>query len=192
VIDDEDKEITKLEQPSGRIQVNLRIGTPTEGNDRVPSGIYGGRCFRMDGKDVGEDYLCFDIYLPEKQLNDLMEYLGRDPSLRIEVGVYLLSFSYEVDAALSHWSQPQYLFIDDISVNAVVLVSASSLIGRRADENRNEAHPQNAIIDLLSVTKALGRLTLAIWVLVAIIGYFSTQVDPLFPQPTEAVPLCST
>jgi hypothetical protein len=175
VIDHEDKEITRLEQPSGTIQVNLRIGTPTEGNDQVPSGIYVGRCFRMN-YEAGEDYLSFEIYLPEKQLNDLMEYLGSDPSLRVEVGVYLLSFDYEVDAALRDWRHPKYLFIDEYQANApVMLVSTSSLVGARpdsVDENLDdEVHPQSALLDLSSVTKALGRLTLAIWVLVAIIGY---------------------
>ncbi len=174
VNDDNDKEITRLAKPSGEMEVALRAGTPFEGNEQVPSGIYGGNCFRVNDKEVGEDYLGFEISLPKEHLNDLIEYLIQDTSPRIQVGVHLLSFSYEVDDFLGHWSQPRYLFIEDPAVALVLTVNTSSLVGAKLgtdDENRPESYPPQPPVDLSSVTTALGRLTVAMWVLVAIIGY---------------------
>jgi hypothetical protein len=110
VIDDKDKGITRLQKPSGEMRLSLRTGEPAEGSGKFPAGVYYGTCFRMNF-DSGEDYLCFELYLPESHMNDILERLNSDPDVQLQVGVNLLSFSYEVDAALSHWSHPQYLFI---------------------------------------------------------------------------------
>jgi len=176
VTDDDDKEITRLAKPSGEIQVTLRTGTPFEGNDQVPSGIYGGECFRISDKEIGEDYLSFELYLPESHMNDILERLSGDHKVQIQVGVHLLSFSYEVDDTLGHWSQPRYLFIEKPAVALVITVNTSSLIdaklSRDDDENGAEVSLPQSPVDLSPVIKALGRLTVAMWVLVAIIGYF--------------------
>ncbi len=152
----------------------------------MPGGIYAGSCFCMNFKP-GEDYLCFDMSLPENQMNDILECLSRDPNVQIEVNVNLLSFSFEVDDALREWYHPRDLFIGDNAPVPVRSVSTSSLVGTGLDmsgkksvEGENpytdEVHIQNAPItqtqiDLSAVTKALGRLTVAIWVLIAIIVY---------------------
>jgi hypothetical protein len=120
------------------------------------------------------DHLCFEIYLPDSHLNEMLELLIRDPNTQIEVGFYLLSFSYEVDAAMRDLNHPQYLFIEDQAPAPVSFVNTSSLVGAKlitADENLNDTNPQPSPLDLSSVTRALGRLTFAMWVLVAIIGF---------------------
>src|SRR5215472_6258428 len=81
VEDAENNGITRLERPSNDTQVNLRAGKPTEGNDVFPSGLYGGRCFRSPP----EDRLWFEVEVPESQLNEILESLGRDSKLQIEV-----------------------------------------------------------------------------------------------------------
>jgi hypothetical protein len=186
VVDEKEKGIIRLERPQGSTKVILRTGKPTEGSEKFPGGIYPGSCFRMNF-EPGEDYLFFEMSLPENQMNDIMECLSRDPNVQIEVDVNFLSFSFEVDDALREWYHPRDLFIEDKAPAPVRSVSTSSSIGARLDtsDKRSEegenactdgVHVQNAPmnqvpIDLSSVTKALTRLTVAIWVLIAIIAY---------------------
>ncbi|MGH7824334.1 MAG: hypothetical protein ACREQ7_04055 [Candidatus Binatia bacterium] len=137
--------------------------------------------------EPGEDYLCFDMCLPENQMNDILECLSRDPNAQIEVGVNLLSFSYEVDDALREWYHPRDLFIEEGPAAPVGWVNVSSLVGARLDtsdkkseetENTDADEVQirsaaitQAPVDLSAVTKALGSLTVALWILIAIVAY---------------------
>jgi hypothetical protein len=178
---------TRLERSSDHMNVTLIAGQPTpEGNPHFPSGIYGGTCFRSNVR-AGEDYLCFEMYLPENQLNDIIECLNQDPNAKLVVGVNLLSFSSEVDDALREWHHPRDLFIEDSSAAPLKWVNTSSIVGARLDSSdeqskehdssdRDDAPVRNASttqapIDLSPVTKALGRLTVAFWVLIAVVLY---------------------
>ena len=132
VVDEKEKGIIRLERPQGSTKVILRTGKPTEGSEKFPGGIYPGSCFRMNF-EPGEDYLFFEMSLPENQMNDIMECLSRDPNVQIEVDVNLLSFSFEVDDALREWYHPRDLFIEDKAPAPVRSVSTSSSIGARLD-----------------------------------------------------------
>jgi len=125
LVDGDNKEISKLEKPSGNTKVVLKTGKPIEGNESFPNGIYHGICFRADF-EPGEDYLCFELQLPEKQIEDILKHLAQNPNTQIEVGVNLLSFSYEVDDFLSEWYHPRDLFIEKGAAAPVAWVNIST------------------------------------------------------------------
>jgi hypothetical protein len=155
-----------------KIQLYLKPGFPTKGDDEFPSGLYGGSCFRMK-YSPGDDYLCFEVYLPAEQMNNVLDSLDKNPTMQIEVGLYLLSFSYEVDS-LREWDDPQRLFIEDHAATAAMMVKTSSTVAATSDmlnEQLEGTHLQGAKIDFSPIARQLGRLTVAMWVLVAVIDY---------------------
>ena len=162
VEDAENNGITRLERPSNDTKVYLRAGKPTEGDDVFPSGLYGGSCYHFPQ----ENRLCFQIYVPESQLNEILESLGRDSKLQIEVGVEFLSFSYEVDDLLNDPFDEQYLFIEepDSAEALVSFVKISSHVGTLPDS-------PNRPIELSGIISAFRTLTIAIWVLIAVVAY---------------------
>ena len=166
VEDAENNGITRLERPSNDTQVNLRAGKPTEGNDVFPSGLYGGSCYHFPQ----ENRLCFQIYVPESQLNEILESLGRDSKLQIEIGVEFLSFSYEVDDALRDPFDEQYLFIEepDSAEALVSFVKISSHAGTLPDSLPGSP---NRPIELSGIIRALRTLTIAVWVLIGVAAY---------------------
>ena len=119
-----DEPLTKLQRAPGKTEVILRAGKPTEATDRWPSGLYYGACTLVDGTQKPA-YWCFEVELPSEQFSDILESIRRDPTVQITVDVHLLSFVYEVDAALRDVDDPQDLFVDT-GTTAAATISVST------------------------------------------------------------------
>lgn len=108
----EEEGIYSIERAQGEIKITLRSGEPTEEGENTPAGLYWGNAFRMNF-DPGEDDLCFDLSIPEKQLGSLVASLRADENSAVEIGAFLLSFTYEVDDALREHYHPQDIVINE-------------------------------------------------------------------------------
>lgn len=96
---EQQKDVFLAERPRGDIEVTLKSGVARDKSDLFPSGVYPGSCFRMN-YEPGEDYIGFDMTIPEEQMKTLVDSLRADSRASLCVNVELLSFSFEVDDAL--------------------------------------------------------------------------------------------
>jgi len=63
--------------------------------------------------DPGEDYLYFELPVPKEQLLSLITALRADPDSVVEVGTYLLSFTYEVDDVFREYYYPRGIILNE-------------------------------------------------------------------------------
>lgn len=177
----------KIERHRGETKITLRSGEPTEASKNTPAGLYRGNAFRLNF-DPGEDDLCFELSMPEKQINALIASLRADENSAVEVGAHLLSFTYEVDDALREHYHPRDIVINDSSLCFVSWATVTSKVGQHVlkhdpdfeEEESNDEHNEEPALEqhphkelLQSVkfySKPLSSLVTAIWVLIIIVA----------------------
>lgn len=125
----EDKDIFSVERASGNTNVSIKVGMPSEENERIPSGLYRGTAFRMNF-DPGEDDIYFELTAPKEQLLPLISALRADPNSTVEIGAHLLSFTYEVDDALREHYHPRDIILSESTPCFLSWAGVTSKIGQ--------------------------------------------------------------
>lgn len=184
----EEKDIFSVERPSGNTNVSIKVGAPSEENERTPAGLYRGTAFRMN-YDPGEDDIYFELTAPKEQLLSLISALRADPNSTVELGAHLLSFTYEVDDALREHYYPQDIILNASTPCFLSWAGVTSKIGQHYLASESEHDDEDEIEDsyqeeltpeqrahqellqvLLSYLKPLNGLVAAIWVLIIVIA----------------------
>lgn len=186
----QDGDTYSIERHRGETKITLKSGEPTEAGKNTPAGLYWGNAFRMNF-DPSEDDLCFELSMPEKQINSLVAYLRADENAVIEVGARLLSFTFEVDDALREPYHPKDIVINDSTLCFASWAEVTSRIGQHnlqhdselEEEETNDEHheeptlAQRAHQELLqaitSYSKPLSSLVTAIWALIIVIALYA-------------------
>ena len=182
-----DGDIYGIGSHKGKTTITIKSGEPTEEGKNTPVGLYWGNAFRMNF-DPGEDDLCFELSMPEKQINTLVSSLRADQSSTFEVWAYLLSYTFEVDDALREHYHPRDIVINDSTLCFASWVGVTSKIGAQEllsdlehdkEEDDAEYHEeqtteqrshQELLQAITSYTKPLSSLVTAIWVLIVVIA----------------------
>lgn len=180
------KDVFLVERPHGDIEVRLKSGVARDKSELFPSGVYSGSCFRMN-YEPGEDYIGFDMTIPEEQMKILVDSLRADTKASLYVNVELLSFSYEVDDALRepHFRRDliihksPYAFVSNIwTVSEIGDHSLNDSAERDDDLDSGETieehqEPSNEEVLLGKQLKALvmlqeplGKIIFVLWILV--------------------------
>jgi hypothetical protein len=177
--------IYSIERARGETKVTIKSGEPTESTENTPAGLYRGNAFRLNF-DPGKDDLCFELRIPEKQINSLIESLREDENGSVEIGVYLLSFTFEVDDFLREHYHHRDIVINEVTHCFVYRAGISSKIGQH-DKSGDAEHEEEAgaqykeeqtpelpsnqelIQVLLSYSKPIYSLVIAVWVLIFVI-----------------------
>jgi hypothetical protein len=174
-----------VERSMGTSRITLRAGSPSEGNEKMPAGLYSGSAFRSNFHP-SEDDLCFDLYLPKPQVLSLIAAIRADENATTEVGAYLLSFTYEVDDFFREHYHSRDLIINDSALCFVSWVEVRSKIGSHYIPSESDASESNEadsyneeqvtleqrshrelLAVLLSYSKPLNKLVTALWTLIA-------------------------
>ncbi len=125
----------------GKTIITLKSGEPTEENKKFPVGLYWGNAFRMNFEPDRDDF-CFELSMPEEQINTLIASLRLDQSSIFEVGVYLLSYTFEVDDAFSEpWDRRDIIINETSSMCFASGARVTSMIGTQelsGDEGHNK------------------------------------------------------
>lgn len=188
-VENEDEEgIYSIERGGGETKITLKSGEPIETEEKdTPSGLYWGLAFRMNDTP-GEDGLDFDLSIPQDQMNFLISALRADENSAVEIGAYLLSFTFEVeDFFREHYHRRDFV-INEMTDCFVSRVQITSNVGQQyikpnveTEEERDtdlyqevltpeqQSH-QELLKTLLSYSKPLNRLVTAVWVLIIIIA----------------------
>lgn len=187
----EKKDLFSVERALGKTNVSIKVGAPSEENERTPIGLYYGTAFRMNF-EPGEDGIYFELTAPKEQLLSLISALKGDPNSTVEVGAHLLSFTYEVDDALREHYHPRDIILNDSTAWSWCFLSragVTSKIGEHHLESESEYDEEDEIEDthqdeltpeqrahqellqvLLSYLKPVNGLVAAIWVLIVVIA----------------------
>jgi hypothetical protein len=184
----EEKGIFSVERASGNTNVSIKLGKPSEENERTAGGLYRGTTFRMNF-DLGEDDLYFELTAPKEQLLSLISALRTDPDSTVEVGARLLSFTFEVDDALREHYHPREIILNESAPSFLSWAGVTSKIGKHYLGSEPEYDDEDEIEDsygeeltsgqmahqellqvLLSYLKPLNGLVAAIWVLIVVIA----------------------
>lgn len=177
---DQDKPggLYSVEMPQGKKKVLLTPGMPSESGKSFPPGLYPGTAFRMNFPP-GDDDLYFQLSLPEKQIHSIVASLRADENAAVEVGAYLLSFTFEVDDALREPYYPQDFVIEESALCFASSVGVKSLIGHHEVERALEQAEEPAAGQSLmheseqrpeSYAKQLNALVTAVWVLILVMA----------------------
>jgi hypothetical protein len=176
-----------IERHRGETKITLKSGEPTETGKNAPAGLYWGNAFRMNF-DPGEDDLCFELSMPEKQINTLVASLRADQSSIFEVEAHLLSYTFEVDDALREPYHPRDIVINDSTLCFASWAGVTSKMGQhelQADsehekEEVNDEYYEEPTLEkrshqevlqaITSYSKPLSSLVTAIWVLIIVIA----------------------
>jgi hypothetical protein len=179
-------DIYGIERHRGKTKITLRSGEPTEAGGDRPAGLYWGNAFRMNF-DPGEDDLCFELCMSERQISSLVASLRANENSLVEVSVHLLSFTFEVDDALREPYHPMDIVMNDSALCFLSWARVASKVGwheleRSADdpdeEVENEEHTEptaeersrhGLIQAVTSYSKPLSSLVTAVWVLIIVI-----------------------
>lgn len=183
----DEKGIFTTAQPKGETRITLKSGTPTKESEErgIPEGLYWGNAFWMH-YDPGEDNVCFELSIPLDQMNNLVAALRADENSKINIGVQLLSFTYEVDDFLREHYHPRNIIINDITRCYVSWVELLSSVGQqyiKSDGKIDEDIVKDVDLELtpeqqshkeflnvfLSYVKPLNSLKTAAWFLVVVI-----------------------
>lgn len=184
--ENKDGDIYGIERHKGKTTITIKSGEPTEEGKNAPAGLYWGNAFRMNF-DPGEDDLCFELSMPEEQINTLVASLRADQKSITEVGVYLLSYTFEVDDALREHYHPRDIVINDSTLCFASWSGVTSKIGaqelqgdlEQVEEDDTEYHEEQTVEQrsrqellqaITSYSKPLTSLVTAIWVLIVVIA----------------------
>lgn len=191
-VEGDEEGLYSVEGVKGQTKITLRSGPPTNESKDVPAGLFWGMAFRLN-YEPGQDELCFDLTVPKEQIQSLTSILKEQSNALVEVGAYLLSFTYEVDDALREPYHPQDFIINDSTkcfVSWVNVTSGAGINDRSPDVEEVESDESSQYVDqdskeseiekeqqthhellsvLLSYLKPLNSLVLAVWVLIAVI-----------------------
>ncbi len=152
-----------IERASGNTNVSIKVGAPSEENERTPAGLYHGIAIRMN--DPGEDDISFALTAPKEQFLSLISALRADPNSTVEVMAHLLSFTN--DALRGH----RDIILNEFTPCFLSWARVISKIGPHylAPTPEQRAH-QELLQVLLSYLKPLNGLVAAIWVLIIVIA----------------------
>lgn len=180
----------KIVRPKGYTKVNLKVGKSTEDPDSnehqaFNEGVYISHCFQLNF-EPDEDNLIFELYLPEVQIQTIINRLKVDQNAKLTVYLELESCTNEVDDSLREPWHRRELVIEEHSNAFVVGVGVTSNIGNHtvvdlnseneADDSYTDeaelspeqlAHAQ-LIHTLKNLQQPLKNITAAIWVLTVI------------------------
>ena len=184
----DENDLFSIERASGNINVSIKVGTPSEENERTNSGIYRGTAFRMNF-DPGEDDIYFELTAPKEHLLSLISALRADPNSIVEVGAHLLSFTFEVDDALREHYHSRDIILKDSNPCFLSWAGVTTKIGQHTQTSESEYDDEDEIDDLyeaeqtpeqkahqellqvlLTYLKPLNGLVTAIWVLIIVIA----------------------
>ena len=188
VEDKDEEDLFSIDRASGVTNVSIKVGTPSEENERTNAGIYHGSAFRMNF-DPGEDDIYFELTALKEQLLSLVSALRADPDSNVEVGAHLLSFTYEVDDALSDHYHPRNIILKKSNPCFLSWAGVTTKIGQHYQASESEYDEEDEIEDsyqeeqspeqrahqellqvLLTYLKPLNGLVAAIWVLIIVIA----------------------
>lgn len=190
VEDKEEEGIYYFERAKRETEITLLSGQPTEGAENIPAGLYWGNAFRLDF-EPGQDQLCFELAIPEEQMNSIIKSLREDEKSTVEIGARLLSFTFEVDDALREPYHPRDIVIEESTLCFVSSAGVTSKVGthykkpdleQEADEKASQykeelTQEQRSLQDLkqapLSYSKPLNSLVRAVWALIIIIALYA-------------------
>lgn len=184
--ENKDGDIYGIGRHKGKTTITIKSGEPTEEGKNAPAGLYWGNAFRMNF-DPGEDDLCFELSMPEEQINTLVASLRADQNSITEVGAYLLSYTFEVDDALREHYHPRDIVINDSTLCFASWSGVTSKIGaqelqgdlEQVEEDDAEYHEEQTVEQrshqellqaITSYSKPLTSLVTAIWVLIVVIA----------------------
>lgn len=191
VEDEEEENIYSVERVAGQTNVSIEAGAPSEETEQIPAGLYRGSAFLMNS-EPGENGIYFELTIPKEQLLSLISALRADSNSTVEVRAYLLSFTYEVDDALSEPYHPQDIIIINKSPCFVFWASVTSKIGQHYVSSDSEYEDQDEVTDiyqeeltpeqrshqellqaLQSYSRPLNSLVTAVWVLIIVIALYA-------------------
>lgn len=190
VENEEEKGIYSIERAKGETEITLISGQPTEGVENIPAGLYWGNAFRLDF-EPGQDQLCFELAIPEEQMNSIIKSLREDEKSTVEIGAHLLSFTFEVDDALREPYHPRDIVINEPTLCFLSWAGVTSKVGthykkpdlvqeedEKASQYKEElTQEQRSLQDLkqalLSYSKPLNSLVRAAWALIIIIALYA-------------------
>jgi len=184
--ENKDGDIYGIGRHKGKTTITIKSGEPTEEQKNAPAGLYWGNAFRMNF-DPGEDDLCFELSMPEEQINTLVASLRADQNSITELGAYLLSYTFEVDDALREHYHPRDIVINDSTLCFAAWSGVTSKIGaqelqgdlEQVEEDDAEYHEEQTVEPrshqellqaITSYSKPLTSLVTAIWVLIVVIA----------------------
>lgn len=184
--ENKDGEIYGIGRHKGKTLVTIKSGEPTEEGKNAPAGLYWGNALRVNF-DPGEDDLCFELSMPEEQINSLITSLKADQNSMIEVGAYLLSYTFEVDDALREHYHPRDIVINESTLcfaswsgvtSKIGVQELQGNLGHNEDDDDGEYHNEQTVKKrshqellqaITSCSKPLTSLVAAIWVLIVVI-----------------------
>jgi hypothetical protein len=185
--ENKDDDIYGIGCHKGKTIITIKSGEPTEASENTPVGLYWGNAFRMNF-EPDEDDLCFELSMPEEQINILVSSLRVDQGSNFEVGAYLLSYTFEVDDALREPYYPRDIIINDLTLCFASSAGVTSIIGVQEqqgdvehdkEEDDVEYHEEQTIEQrshqellqaITSYSKPLASLVTATWVLIVVIA----------------------
>jgi hypothetical protein len=183
----EDETIVGVERVPRPIKVTVRTGEPTEERENRPGGLYWGNAFALDF-DPREEGFAFEIRVPKEHLVRLVAAIKADPNAVMEVMMFVLSFTYEVDDFFSEPWHPRNIILNDGAPSFVGWIGITSKLGTHfvpvsTDDETQKEEPeqitqeQRAHAELMQVMAAylspLKSVVTALWVLIVVIALYA-------------------
>jgi hypothetical protein len=186
-VENKEKEgMFSVERAGGQTKITLKADEPSEESEKIPAGIYRGNAFRMNF-EPGEDDLCFELSIPKDQILSLIEALRADENAIVPIDAHLLSFTYELDDALREPYHSRDIIMEDLTPCFVSWAGVTSKIGQHYiqsdseyEDEKTDLYEEEQITPeqrshqelmqvLLSFSKSLNNLVVALWVLIFVI-----------------------
>ena len=158
--DKANEDIFTLARPNGCTKIIIKSGSPMKVSNEFNDGVFRSCCLRAN-YERNEDYLLFDLTIPEEQMNTLVNKLQLDPLCNVELYVELLSFSFEVDDLFREPYHPRDIFIPEYGLAFVGGINLTSKLGslssNKIDEEEEDTYYNADVANELASEQILYR-----------------------------------
>jgi len=181
-LEDKDKQQFSVERLVGNYRLTIKSGNPSESSDKLPNGIYRGDAFTNNFDPSLDETYFIEVTIPAHQLKMLIDQLERDSQATLEVSLFILGFTYEVDDAFREHYHSQDIIVLKHAPCYVAALKVSSRIGTHfvnmegtdeietpdlAEETTPEQRTQQELVTAVNaLTTHAQSIIKALWVLI--------------------------
>ncbi|MDO8846077.1 hypothetical protein [Methylicorpusculum sp.] len=183
LVPDEDEQTAfRVEKPKANIKVVLQSEEISDSTEEFEKGYYRGLCMYDDLE--GNDQIYFELTLPDLQFTEIFNSLLRNPNSKLNVLVYLLAFTNEVDDAFREHYKPMDMFFYKITTALLSNVTVSSCFHGENIKKEDKISFDYSIkpdvdiknspsVDISLLNNSISKISFSLWVLICIAGYIA-------------------